>query len=234
MSNLIKDNEYYKYRFGDSGPYEMIQGVYLKYIKVLKYSLGKGYAIDLPKHKIYGKKHLNFFMSFIKDIYLPNKWKTFPQPLPKDKFLEDYVDESVVAWIRNIDPDALTKHIIASSSFFKCEVFNNLYGIFIVNDYLKDKNMSEIKDMFGLSTDFTEDEIAKIRKQNRWVEEDDDDDILSKKEKEIKLKIKEFELEKELEKVTKKIPIVPFKPKSTSIVIGVDKDIAAAAAKKFN
>ena len=60
--------------------------------------------------------------------------------------------------------------LVVASNFLDIEGLLNL-GCAKIASLIKGKNVEEIRDMFGIENDFTPEEEAQIREENKWAEE---------------------------------------------------------------
>ena len=60
--------------------------------------------------------------------------------------------------------------LVVASNFLDIEGLLNL-GCAKVASLIKGKSVEEIRDLFGIENDFTPEEEAQIREENKWAEE---------------------------------------------------------------
>ena len=92
-----------------------------------------------------------------------------PKPLPHKNLKEAGVPEWDCDYINLDNMDDLIDLVVASN-FLDIEGLLNL-GCAKIASLIKGKNVEEIRDMFGIENDFTPEEEAQIREENKWAEE---------------------------------------------------------------
>ena len=101
--------------------------------------------------------------------YKSSQAKEIPKPLTHKDLLEAGVDAWDVDFIDVENMDDLIDLIVASN-FLDIEGLLNL-GCAKVASLIKGKSVEEIRDLFGIENDFTPEEEAQIREENKWAEE---------------------------------------------------------------
>jgi S-phase kinase-associated protein 1 len=95
--------------------------------------------------------------------------KEIKKPLISKELSENGVDEWDVKFIEMEKVDDLIDLIVAAN-FLDIESLVNL-GCAKIATFIKGKSVEEIRDIFGIQNDFTPQEEAQLREENRWAEE---------------------------------------------------------------
>ena len=103
------------------------------------------------------------------DHYRSSQAKDIPKPLPHKNLQEAGVDIWDCEFIEMENMDDLIDLVVASN-FLDIEGLLNL-GCAKVASLIKGKSVEEIRDLFGIENDFTPEEEALIREENKWAEE---------------------------------------------------------------
>ena len=101
--------------------------------------------------------------------YRSTQAREIPKPLPNKNLEEAGVDSWDCEFIEMENMDDLIDLVVASN-FLDIEGLLNL-GCAKVASLIKGKNVEEIRDLFGIENDFTPEEEAQIREENKWAEE---------------------------------------------------------------
>ena len=94
--------------------------------------------------------------------------KDIKKPLVSKNLIENGVDEWDASFIDIEKVDELIDLIVAAN-FLDIEGLLNL-GCAKIATLIKGKNVEEIRDLFGIENDFTPEEEARIREENKWAE----------------------------------------------------------------
>lgn len=90
------------------------------------------------------------------------------KPLVSKNLMENGVEEWDAAFIDIEKVDELIDLIVAAN-FLDIEGLLNL-GCAKIATLVKGKNVEEIRELFGIENDFTPEEEARIREENKWAE----------------------------------------------------------------
>ena len=101
--------------------------------------------------------------------YRQSEPKSIPRPLPSKDLAENGVDQWDVNFIDMEKIDDLIDLTVAAN-FLDIKGLLNL-GCAKIATLIKQRTVEEIRDLFGIENDFTPEEEAQLREENRWAEE---------------------------------------------------------------
>jgi S-phase kinase-associated protein 1 len=101
--------------------------------------------------------------------------KDDPVPTEEDE-KKVKTSEDISDWDRefmNMEQDLVFELVIAANYLEMRELLD--LGVKTIANMIKGKDVEEIREIFGIENDFTEEEEAEIKKQNEWGGESDDE-----------------------------------------------------------
>ena len=126
---------------------------------------GKEGEIPIPNMKLTILKKVIAFC----EHYINSDPKEIPKPLKSKDLLENGIAEWDVSFIEELEVDDLIDLIVAAN-FLDISSLLNL-GCAKMASLIKGKSVEELREMFGIVNDFTPEEEAKLREENKWASE---------------------------------------------------------------